>query len=531
MNYLIGVDVGTSSARAAIFDVKGKKYAQAQKEIKTFSPQQGYFEQSSDDIWNSVCFAVKEAISLSEINIDDIIGLGFDATCSLVALDKEFTPSTISPTMNKRQNVILWMDHRATKQSRMINETKHDVLKYIGGKISPEMEIPKILWLKEGLKEAYDNISYYFDLPDFLTFKATGSQKRSACSTTCKWTYLNHKKDGWEKDFFNELDLKELLLGGKIGDDIIQVGEPIGSLSKNSAKELGLNRSVIVSSSIIDAHAGGVGVLGGKSSGVLSLITGTSACHMVCVKEKKFVKGVWGPYYGAMLPDLWLLEGGQSTAGALVDDVIKRSKIYEEVSRDAKKIGKNIYEFLNLHVEKLEKTNAFITEDYHTLGYFHGNRSPLSDATLKGIICGVQLNDNTMDSLAISYLSSLQSVAYGTRHIIESLRENGIQINTIRMCGGGTKNQLWLREHSDILQINIEIINESEAMLLGSAILSAYASGVYLTLSDAMKNMSSVKRIIKPNTKMANYHNAKYKVFRKMHGDFISYREMMQKDR
>ncbi len=526
MKYVVGVDVGTTSARAALFDLRGKKYAEAKQEIKRFDPKPHFIEQSSDDIWQSVCFVVHQIIAQAGVDKKNIIAIGFDATCSLVALDANGKATSVSPTHNSEQNIILWMDHRAVQQAKQINSSDYEVLSYVGGEISPEMEIPKILWLKQNMPELYNNIHHFMDLSDFLTFKATGKKSRSACTTTCKWTYLNHE-ERWSQDFFQALDLMDLIIENKIGLQVTQVGEAVGSLTQKAAQDLGLTAHTVVCSGMIDAHAGGIGVLGGESEGTLALITGTSACHMFCTQDKHNVPGVWGPYYGAMLPNLWLMEGGQSTAGALLEYIVKESKQYMRLEADAKAENRSIYEILNERVLQLENENKELTKDYHILGYFLGNRSPLADPSLKGMMVGLTLHDDNLEALTVRYLATLQTVAYGTKHIIEQLMEYGCKVKKVRMCGGGTKNPLWLREHANITGLPIEIISESEAMLLGSAILAAYAAGAFSSLQSAMQAMSSVKEIIEPNIKMQDYHHKKFHVFRKMHEDFIGYRKIM----
>ncbi|MFV0430704.1 MAG: FGGY-family carbohydrate kinase [Alphaproteobacteria bacterium] len=527
MKYVVGVDVGTTSARAALFDINGHKYAEAENKIKMFEPQADFIEQSSDDIWASICAVVQKVVTKANIDKEEIIGIGFDATCSLVALNKKGEPASVSPTYQAEQNIILWMDHRAIKQAEYINQGGYEVLSYVGGEISPEMEIPKILWLKENEPKLYKDIHYFMDLSDFLTFKATGKPTRSACTTTCKWTYLNHKQ-AWSQPFFEALDLMDLITEDKIGQQITQVGDNIGTLTAEAASQLGLHEDVHVCSGMIDAHAGGVGVLGEELEGTLALITGTSACHMLCTSNENAVPGIWGPYFGAMLPDFWLMEGGQSTAGALVEHIIKESSQYDKLIAEAQEKACSIYELLNQYIEELELKNKYLTKNYHILGYFLGNRSPLADPSLKGVITGLSLHDDSIEALAIRYLAALQAVAYGTRHIIEQLSTNGCEVKKIRMCGGGTKNPLWLREHANITGLDVEIITESEAMLLGSAILAAYAAGAFPSLKEAMKTMSFVDKTIYPNNEYQAYHDKKYQVFRKLYQDFMSYREIME---
>ncbi|MFV0439209.1 MAG: FGGY-family carbohydrate kinase [Desulfopila sp.] len=526
MHYVIGIDVGTTSARAALFDLTGKKYAEAEKQISIFEPKPHFVEQSSEDIWQAVCTVTRQIVEMAAVDSRAIVGIGFDATCSLVALDEALQPASVSPTHRQQQNIIVWMDHRAAAQAAQINSGRHQVLSYVGGAISPEMEVPKILWLKQHEPELSSRIAHYLDLADFLTFKATGSLSRSACTTTCKWTYLNHENT-WSADFFSTLDLAELLIDNRIGDRIVQVGEAVGTLSAQAAADLGLPAGVVVCAGMIDAHAGGVGVLGGAPDTTLALITGTSACHMLAVDRPSCVPGVWGPYYGAMLPGRWLLEGGQSAAGQLVQHLLEESSQYPALQQEASAQGRSIYQALNARVRRLERENPLLTIDYHVLGYFLGNRSPLADPSLKGVVVGRSLHDDNLDALAVRYLAGLQAVAYGTRHILEVMGASGCPVQKIRMCGGGTKNPLWLREHANITGVDIEIITEPESMLLGSAMSAAFAAGSFTSLGAAMQAMSEVKDSIRPDGRLREFHNKKYQVFRAMHHDFLRYRKIM----
>jgi len=97
-------------------------------------------------------------------------GIGFDATCSLVVLDADANPLTVSTSGEARRNIIVWMDHRAIAEARLVNDTHDDVLRYVGGSISPEMEIPKLLWLKRHLPSTYRSAGHFFDLADYLSF-------------------------------------------------------------------------------------------------------------------------------------------------------------------------------------------------------------------------------------------------------------------------------------------------------------------------------------------------------------------------
>jgi ribulose kinase len=170
---------------------------------------------------------------------------------------------------------------------------------------------------------------------------------------------------------------------------------------------------------------------------------------------------------------------------------------------------------------------AALTRDLHVQPDFHGNRSPRADPTLRGVISGLTLSATT-DDLARLYLAAIQAVAYGTRHIIEAMNKKGYAIDTLLMCGGGTKNPVFLREHADITGCRLVLPEEPEAVLLGSAVLGAVASGEHATVLGAMQVMNRAGRVILPQRgAVARFHTAKYRVFQRMHADFLAHRRLM----
>ena len=548
-NLFLGIDVGTGSARAGLFNASGRMLGTATQDIKMWKPQPDFVEQSSDDIWKACGIAIRGALKQAKATPLQVAGIGIDATCSLVCLDADDKPVTVSPSNRDAQNVIVWMDHRAIPQSETINKTKHAVLRYVGGVISPEMETPKLLWLKQNMPETWNRTARFLDLPDFLTYRATGDDTRSLCTTVCKWTYLGHKGTtgkGWDKIYFQQIGLGDLAAENfaRIGQTIRPMGEPIGDgLTAKAAKELGLRAGIPVGVSIIDAHAGGLGMLGapvGKKKPTstslerrLALIGGTSSCHMAVSAKPRFIDGIWGPYFYAMVPGMWLTEGGQSATGALIEHVIFSHAAAKPLQAKAKKQGRTIYELLNERLDTLAQTHGAkspgeLTRDVHIQPDFHGNRSPRADPTLKGTTTGLALSA-TADDLALHYLASIQAIAYGARHILEEMNRKGYRIDTLLACGGGTKNPVFLREHADITGCKVVLSIEPEAVLLGSAVLGAVASGQFDGVIPAMAAMNSTDQVITPTKgRVAKYHAAKYEVFHRLHDDFLAYRKIMQ---
>ncbi|KDO62452.1 hypothetical protein CISIN_1g006707mg [Citrus sinensis] len=559
----LGVDVGTGSARAGLFDESGKLLGSASSPIQIWK-EGDCIEQSSTDIWHAICAAVDSACSLANVDGEEVKGVGFAATCSLVAVDADGSPVSVSWNGDSRRNIIVWMDHRAVKQAEKINSRNSPVLQYCGGAVSPEMQPPKLLWVKENLQESWSMVFRWMDLSDWLSYRATGDDTRSLCTTVCKWTYLGHahmqqmnekgfrdmEACGWDDEFWEEIGLGDLIDGhhAKIGRSVAFPGHPLGSgLTPAAAKELGLVPGTPVGTSLIDAHAGGVGVMESVPESVseakeneeeaichrMVLVCGTSTCHMAVSRNKLFIPGVWGPFWSAMVPKFWLTEGGQSATGALLDYIIENHVASRSLANRAASRHVSLFELLNGTLESMihERNSPFVaalTEDIHVLPDFHGNRSPIADPKSKGIICGMTL-DSSEKQLALLYLATVQGIAYGTRHIVEHCNAHGHKIDTLLACGGLAKNPLFLQQHADIIGCPIILPRENESVLLGAAILGAVAAKRYSSLIEAMKAMNAAGQVIHPSKdpKVKKYHDAKYLIFRELFEQQVSQRSIM----
>ncbi|EZA46667.1 FGGY carbohydrate kinase domain-containing protein [Ooceraea biroi] len=543
MDFFVGVDVGTGSARAALVAANGKVRKVAACPLEIFHPAPNFYEQSSDNIWSAVCHVVKSVVA--GISAENVKGIGFDATCSLVALDNTGSPVTVSITGQEKQNVILWMDHRAQEEADFINSTGHDALQYVGGKVSLEMQTPKMLWLKKNLPASWSSAALLFDLPDFLTWKATESESRSLCSLVCKWNYTANLdgKNGWDESFFEQLNLRELKKDNwkKIGNDVRVPGDAIEpGLSAKAAAELGLLEGTPVGTSLIDAHAGGLGMIGCYAPDVspnfsnrLALICGTSTCHMIVNEKKIFVNGVWGPYYNAMISGFWLNEGGQSATGKLLDHIIGTHPATPGIIMKHLTGNKHIQQYLSelLHVmaEQRNLQNvSYLTRDLHVWPDFHGNRSPLADPSLKGMVSGLSLSVDE-EHLALLYLATVQALTYGTKYIIETLTAAGHNIEGILVCGGLSRNRLFIQTQADVLSLPVLCPVEQESVLVGAAILGACATKKY-SMHETIKRMAGTANIVKPASDCYKYHLRKYHVFKKMVLDQQDYKKIMSEE-
>ncbi|KAH7935098.1 hypothetical protein HPB52_003958 [Rhipicephalus sanguineus] len=359
----------------------------------------------------------------------------------------------------------------------------------------------------KNLPSTWERLGLALDLPDFLTWRATGCASRSLCSAVCKWTYQagsapgSDMEPGWQESFWIRIGLEDLTKDSYriIGQEFWPPGAPCGrGLSMEAGLQLGLKKGTPVATSIIDAHAGGL--------------------------------GVWGPYFSAMVPGMWLSEAGQSAAGALVDHVISTHPAYPLVQAKTKP-GRRPEDTLNAMLLTMCEQRGLdspsqLVADLHVWPDFHGNRSPVADPNLRGMISGLTLSAGEED-LAKLYLATLQALAYGTRHIMDSLADTGHSVSSLLMCGGMAKNPLYVELHADATGMPVLLPSETESVLLGGAILAASASGRYKSVTEAMLRMGGSGKVLAPRASERRFHDAKYTAFRALLDCQLRLREIM----
>lgn len=523
----LGIDVGTGSARAGVFDGDGRLVGMASRPITLFRELGEIVEQSSDEIWAAVCAASREALAAAGLGAGDIAGMGVDATCSLVVLGPGGQPLAVGPSEDPARNIIVWMDHRASDQADRINATGHAVLDYVGGRISPEMETPKLLWLLENRPETFARAWQFFDLADYLTWRATGSLARSSCTLTCKWTYLAHE-DRWDPTYFAKVGLDALADEGfaRIGTEVVAPGAALGDgLTETAAADLGLRIGTPVGAGLIDAHAGGIGTVGAGGAddiaSTMAYVFGTSSCTMTSTTDPVMVPGVWGPYHSAMVPGFWLNEGGQSAAGAAIERLLSGHPAHAEATAEAGRSDRALPDFLAgmaLGQVGLASDAAGLAHTYHVVPEVLGNRAPFADPDTRAVVLGIGLEAG-IDDLVSLYVAALCGLAYGLRQIVEAQAAAGIETRRIVVSGGAARGDLVRQILADGTGCTVIGPETEEPVLLGAAILGAVAAGAFDDLTGAMARMSRNAAVYDPaEGGMRHWHENRFDLYQRLHG-------------
>ena len=472
--YFMGIDTGTQGVRIGISDTRGKLIFEKEQKWETEFPKVGWAEQNPLNWWETVN-GIFEQIAHT---LDSEIRQNIKACCvcatstTAIPVDQEGRPL---------MNAMMWMDARSRKEMQEINDTGHPVLDYCGKETSFEWMIPKALWIKRHRKDIYDVCYRIVDQLDWMNYQLCGKWSSSICNTTCKWNYVS-SMGGYQRDFFEQIGFEDY--EEKLTMRVDKIGDPVGTIRPELSEKYGFSREMQIVQGGIDAHMAmfGLDVL---KPGKLGVIMGTSFVHLCLSDEKPDMKGIWGPYDGAVLDNMWLLEGGQISASGLVNWFRHNFHIPE---KDGNPYG---------NLLGIPDEIPIGADGVTVLDFFQGNRTPYKDAMAKGVIFGLNIK-HTWKHI---YRAVLESVSYGTQNIIRNFEEQGYPVASITACGGVTKDRRWLQMISDVTGKPI-IVNENiQAGVLGCCVVAASKGRFYNDFQSAAEHMVKPKFIVEPDMK------------------------------
>lgn len=472
--YFMGIDTGTQGVRIGISDTRGKLIFEKEQKWETEFPKVGWAEQNPLNWWEAVNGIFEKIAHTVESEIRQNI-----RACCVCATST--TAIAVNENGYPLMNAMMWMDARSRKEMQEINDTGHPVLDYCGKETSFEWMIPKALWIKRHRKDIYDVCYRIVDQLDWMNYQLCGKWSSSICNTTCKWNYVS-SMGGYQRDFFEQIGFEDY--EEKLTMRVDKIGDPVGTIRPELSEKYGFSREMQIVQGGIDAHMAmfGLDVL---KPGKLGVIMGTSFVHLCLSDEKPDMKGIWEPYDGAVLDNMWLLEGGQISASGLVNWFRHNFHIPE---KDGNPYG---------NLLGIPDEIPIGADGVTVLDFFQGNRTPYKDAMAKGVIFGLNIK-HTWKHI---YRAVLESVSYGTQNIIRNFEEQGYPVASITACGGVTKDRRWLQMISDVTGKPI-IVNENiQAGVLGCCVVAASKGRFYNDFQSAAEHMVKPKFIVEPDMK------------------------------
>lgn len=508
----LGIDVGTLSARAGLFDAGGAFLGAASAGFELRRPEHNHAVYRMDEIWAAVTRAVIECVAAAKAGGLDphgrVAALAFDATSSLALRHNGARP------LAGDADVFCWMDHRGEHEAEEITATGDRVLAYTGGTTSPEINLPKLLWLKRKDPAAFARVTAARDLVDELGFRATGADTRSVCGLTCKWPYLPNDPEPWRHDLLARLGIAELPGLAGAPRRPVAVGGLHGGLAPDVALGFGLKAGLPVAAGLIDAEAGSLGVLGrdfrARMNQTVTIIGGTSTCFMAFAPDERAVPGVWGPFKDAVFPGFWLHEAGQSLSGAALDAVLvhhpggphsSSAEAHAQAAADVSAL--------------LAQEGASFAARRHIVPDWLGNRSPLGDGTVRAMASGIG-EETTRRACLEAYYATARALALQARQVFDHLDQHGYDLRKVALAGGHAKNPLLVQLYRDGLNRTLVLSDAPEPVLLGCAMVAACAGGAYGSLFAAVDAMSPPQRELRPDPRWRAAHARAYSIYLSM---------------
>jgi len=483
--YAIGVDFGTESGRALLLDLRsGEELATSvvrypSAVIDRTLPSTGeplphdWALQDPDDWVTVIEGTLPDVIERAGVPPDQVVGIGVDFTsCTVLPVTSQGVPLCTLERWREHRHAWpkLWKHHAAQPIADRLNQVAidrdDDFLARYGGRISSEWYFPKLieLWLED--REVYDEAAAFIEATDWIVWYLTGNECRQ--SATAGYKAMWSEAEGLPSaDYFQAAYPGFDHPAEKLGTSFVPLGTRAGAVRSQVAERVGLSDSVAVAVGNVDAWVSVPGA-GVEEPGTFVIVIGTSICDMVVHPEETRLPGITGVVKDGILPGLYGYEAGQAAVGDMlawfVDQLASDAGGYEALEQVAAKIGPG-------------ETGLV------ALDWWNGNRSILADADLGGAIVGLTLQ-STREQI---YRALLESIAFGSRRIMDNFEEYGLELSQIVACGGiAERSPLMMQLLADTSGREVHVPDSREIPARGAALFGAVAAGVFDDIASAI---------------------------------------------
>ncbi len=485
-NLLLGIDIGTSSCKVAVFNENGKIIDAKNGKYDVIYQKVGWAEQNPEDWWNAIVSAIKE-LNVSKENIK---GIGIDGqSWSAIPIDRE---------KNVLCNTPIWFDTRATDICNKVKEEfgENPFFEISGNPFEPSYTLPKILWYKENMPEVYEKMDKVLQSNSYIAMKLTGKISQEYSQGYGLQCY-NMRERKWDFSVLEKLGIKTNIL-----PDLFECHNVVGTVTKEVAELTGLKEGTPVVAGGLDAACGtlGAGVIyNGQTQEQGGQAGGMSICTDECISHKALILS------NHVVAGKWLLQGGTTGGGGVMNWFEKQFCEYErDVLSKAQK--KHPLALIDEGAEKIPVGSDGLI----FLPYMSGERSPLWDTNAKGVYFGVDFS-KTKPHFA---RASMEGVGYSLEHNLEVAKEAGVTVDTLYSVGGSANSLLWTGIKSDITGLPIKVPYSDSATTLGACILAGIGVGIYKDFEDAVSKTVKITREHTPNMENHSFYQKQFKKYK-----------------
>lgn len=496
MQLLIGLDVGTTALKVALFDAHGTLLGVSTQEYSLQTPQVNFVEVDAETYWEAFKVGLDEIKEKYEIKADDEISLAISAQGeTLICIDKN------GKVLRK---AIVWMDNRAVDEAKAMTEHFGNEQGYkVTGQVSfePCWPAPKILWIKNHEPEVFANTDRFLLVEDYLIYRMTGYFYTEG-SLVCSSMYWDITKKCYWKEMLDFIGIKESQLA-EVAESAVVAGEMLDE----AREDLGLPCKVTVTTGALDQVAGAIGA-GNIKEGMFSETIGAALAICAPVSKPVFDPNQKMPLHYFALPDTYMIH--TFTTGGMTLRWFRDKFCSNEMAVEALG-GGDAYDAISKEVAEV----APGCDGLVMLPHLSGSLAPDVNANAKGVWFGFSLN-HTKAHFARAIMESL---AFILRRNLSALKDMGITVKEVRSLGGGSKSKVWNQIKADANDITLVTVKSKEAACLGAAILAGTATGVFKSVEDAVANMIQVKDEYHAQPELKPVYDKNYEMYCKLFKD------------
>lgn len=490
MEYLLGIDIGTSGTKTVLFDKDGSTVASSTFEYPMYQPDIGWAEQDPDDWWKATCYTIKAVLSKSGVNPKNIKGVGLSGQMhGAVLLDGEG---------NVLRKAIIWCDQRTELECGQITGLigAERLIQITANPALTGFTASKIMWVKNNEPQIFKKIKKILLPKDYIRFRLTG-EYATEVSDASGMQLMDIPKRQWSGEVLDKLGIERSQLG-----EMYESQEVSGKVNHTGAELTGLREGTPVVGGAGDQAAGAVGN-GIVKPGIVSSTIGTSGVVFAYSEKISIDPGGRVHTFCHAVPDTWHIMG--VTQGAGLSLKWFRDNFCIEEKRVAGLMNTDPYILMDQEAEKVRPgCNGLIY-----LPYLMGERSPHLDAAAKGVFFGLSAKHEKPDMLR----AVMEGVVFSLKDCLEIIKGMGVEVNEVRASGGGGKSPLWRQMQADVFGTDVATINSSEGPALGVALLAGVGTGLYSSVAEACDTVINVKSRQEPVQEVNREYMKYYKIY------------------
>ena len=488
MQYTLGLDIGTSAVKALLMNENGEIIAENSEEYPLYTPRSGWAEQNPEDWWKSSKKVIKDLIKENDIDNEKISALSFSGQMhSSVFLDENM--EVIRPA-------ILWSDTRTSAECEEIYDRVGGIKELANLVSNPALEgftAPKILWLRNNEPDNFKKLAKVLLPKDYIRYKLSGELGMDL-SDAAGTLLCDVEAEDWSEEIMEKLELDYSIM-----PPVLKSVEVVGPVTEKAAVETGLSQKTKIVAGGADNACGAVGSGIIKSGRVMASL-GSSGVVVAQTKEAEADPEGRIHLFNHAVPNNYYMMGVTLSAG------MSFNWLKEEMFND------------ELDYESLNKEAAAVdagSEGLLFLPYLYGERTPHADADARGVFFGISGQHKRGHFIR----SVMEGVSFALRDSLELIKERGVEIDEIRLIGGGAKSELWQQIIADIFGEKISLLNIEQGPAFGAAIIAGVGAGVFSDFESIVEELVEVVDTVEPIKENVEKYNKSYKIYRSLYTD------------